>query len=1032
MPPSPLFKPFRALGYITDNVPFAVQRRGKETFVTVSVGRTWQVYNCAKLTLVLVGPQLRGDISALACKKDFTYAAVGHDVVACRRMHRYGVYQGSSEHGHVVALMILGESLISLCSKGYLLVWELGKYDTPKTVIELGKELGRPTCMVHPDTYLNKILVGGDGGSLQLANFESGKILHTFKGWGSAVRTVVSSPALDVLGVGLSDGRAVLLNVRFDEEVVTFKNASGVGLGMEGLLGGPQGRALTNGAGGACTAISFRTGGGLPLMAAGGGAGVVTVWNLEERKLHTVLRDAHDGPMVSLHFFPGEPVLMSTAADNSIKHWIFDGPEESGRLLRFRSGHSAPPTCILHYGQGERLLSAGRDRAFRVFSVIQDQQSRELSQRPGGGAAKRARELGLKQEDLKLNKLVAMAAGQVRERDWSNVITAHEGDPVAYVWRLQNFTIGEHRLVPPGASSSTKRVKVATGGIESTSVSTPVTAVALSPCGNFGLVGTSGGRVDRYNMQSGLHRGTYGRVTASNVKSKKEGATVPQGASAALTAHDGAVVGIGVDSCNHFMVTGGVDKQMRVWNFKAMKLVTQISCGASLTHMHLHPSSALCAVAADDLMLRVVDVEANRMVRRFIGHKDRITALQLSSDCRWLLSASLDGTLRVWDVPAGKCLQVMSLGGPPVTALSLSPALDLLATTHSDRRGLYLWANQAVFGNPADIFPSEEVVNVGMPALSTSVSSAQDSEAEEKPQRHSDVLEEACNSDEDEEEGLHAEASKRMAAASEEAAGPQSAAAGPLSYEEKDPLTGAPQPLAPELVTLSLLPRSQWQSLMHLDAIKERNKPLLPPKKLEAAPFFLPTVAGLNTEPVFDINAAPSAPGGEPFFESTSSRILKAGAKRDSSRKPGLLVSELVNMIRMAASGTGPERYKPLLAMLRGMSAAAIDRELKAMQVLEGSDAADQAEGLKDLGMLLKFMQAQLGGGEGGAAANFEFCQALLQLILQIHGDSIMSHPQLVVIAQSLLKSLKPAWGKVEGLIQDVRCMVQFFGNLQG
>jgi U3 small nucleolar RNA-associated protein 21 len=39
----PLFKPFRALGYITDDVPFAVQRRGKEAYVTVSVGRTWQV-----------------------------------------------------------------------------------------------------------------------------------------------------------------------------------------------------------------------------------------------------------------------------------------------------------------------------------------------------------------------------------------------------------------------------------------------------------------------------------------------------------------------------------------------------------------------------------------------------------------------------------------------------------------------------------------------------------------------------------------------------------------------------------------------------------------------------------------------------------------------------------------------------------------------------------------------------------------------------------------------------------------------------
>ncbi len=40
----PLFAPFRALGYITDGVPFAVQRRGKEAWVTVSVGKCWQVW----------------------------------------------------------------------------------------------------------------------------------------------------------------------------------------------------------------------------------------------------------------------------------------------------------------------------------------------------------------------------------------------------------------------------------------------------------------------------------------------------------------------------------------------------------------------------------------------------------------------------------------------------------------------------------------------------------------------------------------------------------------------------------------------------------------------------------------------------------------------------------------------------------------------------------------------------------------------------------------------------------------------------
>ena len=77
---------------------------------------------------------------------------------------------------------------------------------------------------------------------------------------------------------------------------------------------------------------------------------------------------------------------MSSAADNSLKQHIFDNEDGSGRLLRFRSGHAAPPHRVLFYGQeGRVLLSAAGDQAVRVFSVIQDQQSREMSQvRPPG------------------------------------------------------------------------------------------------------------------------------------------------------------------------------------------------------------------------------------------------------------------------------------------------------------------------------------------------------------------------------------------------------------------------------------------------------------------------------------------------------------------------------------------------------------------------------------------------------------------------------------------------------------------------
>ena len=64
-----------------------------------------------------------------------------------------------------------------------------------------------------------------------------------------------------------------------------------------------------------------------------------------------------------------------------------------------------------------------------------------------------------------------------------------------------------------------------------------------------------------------------------------------------------------------------------------------------------------------------------------------------------------------------------------MTALSLSPSLDMLATTHTDRRGIYLWSNQAVFGNPADFAThSEEVVDLALPT----VSSGQDGKEQEE------------------------------------------------------------------------------------------------------------------------------------------------------------------------------------------------------------------------------------------------------------------------------------------------------------
>ena len=55
-----------------------------------------------------------------------------------------------------------------------------------------------------------------------------------------------------------------------------------------------------------------------------------------------------------------------------------------------------------------------------------------------------------------------------------------------------------------------------------------------------------------------------------------------------------------------------------------------------------------------------------------------------------------------------------------------------------------------------------------------------------------------------------------------------------------------------KVITLSSLPRGYWATLFNLEVVKARNRPIEPPKKPEAAPFFLATVhrAG-EAEPSF-------------------------------------------------------------------------------------------------------------------------------------------------------------------------------------
>uniref|UniRef100_A0A673AMR0 WD repeat domain 36 n=1 Tax=Sphaeramia orbicularis TaxID=375764 RepID=A0A673AMR0_9TELE len=630
---SSLFSGFRVLGLYSDHVPHALRyhKKHREFYVVTSVGKCFHTFNVNRLGIVAVSNSLSEDISCLAADRMLVFAAAGRMVFAFAKNKEVVM----RFHGHqqdVRLLLPLGDQLISADSGGDVIVW-----DVQSSEIYLRLQFDTATfdlsAMMHPSTYLNKVLLGSSQGALQLWNIKTSKLLYTFPGWSVGVTVLQQSPAVDVVGIGTATGRIIIHNIRLDETLMSFTQDWGP-----------------------ISSLAFRTD-GPPIMASGSPQGHIAFWDLERRQLVTQHRNVHSTAIAGATFLHGEPLLVTNGADNAIKVWIFDQEGGGARLLRSRQGHSAPPTTIRHHGNdGKNILSAGQDGTLQSFSTVHERFNKNLGHGSFDPLSKKKKK-GVAYEQLRLPPITAFASAAVRQADWDSIVSCHRGRSSASTWSYSRCTMGAYHLQPPGAH----RDAVAT-------------AVDITSCGNFALIGSSCGRVDVYNLQSGLHRGCYGNDKA----------------------HSGVVRGVATDTLNQL-----TEEQL--------KLTAAPAC------MMLHRDSGMLALALDDFTLLVVDMETRRVVRKFAGHHGSINDMTFSPDGRWLVTVAMDCTIRTWDLPSGSLIDCFLVSMAPV-GVSLSPTGDFLATSHVDSVGVYLWTNKSLCGPvglrplPTDYQPTNETL----------------------------------------------------------------------------------------------------------------------------------------------------------------------------------------------------------------------------------------------------------------------------------------------------------------------------------
>ena len=62
----------------------------------------------------------------------------------------------------------------------------------------------------------------------------------------------------------------------------------------------------------------------------------------------------------------------------------------------------------------------------------------------------------------------------------------------------------------------------------------------------------------------------------------------------------------------------------------------------------------MLAVSLEDFSVLVIDCDSFKIVRKFSGHFNKISDLAFSNDSRWLLTVSMDCTIKISDLPSSR------------------------------------------------------------------------------------------------------------------------------------------------------------------------------------------------------------------------------------------------------------------------------------------------------------------------------------------------------------------------------------------
>lgn len=747
-----IFRPIGQVGSICDGESLILSFLGDVPFIIASNLRNFLVYEATSLRVVFISLPLKHRIKHISAKFEDTCLVLSDG--SLHSFQRYDNRPIHTEHkSEILGIFHLEDTLVSYSVNEVITYSKEATNDdnrSVKWVVNKVVEFDDSVVITHAiplGGFKDKILLGSSSGEMHLLNVKSGKKICTFspkanvdssndaKGISVIVQSTSETP--NIVAVGYKSGYVSIVDINHDKSLGGFKLSKDNGIACSmAFAHAPESNTADKSE-------------GKPILVIGTSTGNIVVFDLSKFSIFSIIGSAHCTPVKFLLFIETSKRIVSSGHDNSIIIWAMDSDKSILRELKSRRGFIGKIDLIIPYDDTELdMLVCSHFNGVGYMgkaSTIQQHQSTNFSSK----AAK-----------TRPKEITAISASYQRHYDWPNIVTCHANTHQALVWSGYGKVLSE-------------------GVLRVQNIKAVATAVCVTKCGNYVIVGYENGEMHSFILQSCNYDRELVYKDSDGVIKKAHSSKVIR-----ISLTGGTRINSVCDSKD--------DRTIRTWDIISMGLEAQynpdLPSGCNI--YSAQSGSVLLSLACSDGLIYICDVVGKQIVRTL--SYGNVKSMSFHPNGTWFIASSADSTMVIYDILAACYVDYIKFSGT-ILDINVDSSGSFLYVSNEEHPGVILqYSNKYAF----ELFP-KAILYKDVPKIPFDIDNF--------------ITEAVMESEsvEDAEVQVH--------------------------YKSKM------EPLEPGLMTLSGMSSSKAQTILFLDEIKDKSKPIEQEKVNDDLPFFIPT-----------------------------------------------------------------------------------------------------------------------------------------------------------------------------------------------